>query len=41
MSKRALEKVAAGFSALVLVAAIAFWIMQIGDVLEFLRLANG
>lgn len=41
MSKSTLEKVALVTSSLVLVAAIWFWSLQVGDVLETLKLAYG
>jgi len=41
MSKPLLEKVAQGFSLLVIGSAVWFWILQFGDMLETLRLAYG
>lgn len=41
MSRKALERVAVGYSALVLVAAIWFWTRQIQSVIELLRIAYG
>jgi len=41
MSKSILEKIATTVSTAVIVCAIWFWILQIGDVLETLKLAYG
>lgn len=41
MSKGLLEKLALTTSVLVLIAAVWFWTLQVGDVLETLRLAYG
>jgi hypothetical protein len=41
MSKSILEKIATAVSAAVIVSAVWFWILQIGDVLETLKLAYG
>ena len=41
MSSRTLQKVALGASLLILVGAVWFWALQVGDVLELLELAYG
>jgi hypothetical protein len=41
MSREGLEKVALGLSAVVLISAMWFWALQIGDVIELLNLAYG
>ncbi len=41
MSKATLEKIAIGFSVLVIVVAVWFYSVQIIDVLELLELAYG
>ena len=41
MSQIAKERIALTSSATILVAAVWFWILQIGDVLETLSLAGG
>lgn len=41
MSKSTLEKIALVTSSFVLVAAIWFWSLEIGDVLDTLKLAYG
>ncbi len=41
MSQRLLERLALGTTAGVIIGAIWFWTLQVGDVLEILRLAYG
>ena len=41
MSKQVLEKIAISFSVLVIGSAVWFWILQVGDMLDTLRLAYG
>lgn len=41
MNERRFERIAQAISVIVLVALAAFWIAQVGDVIEMLRLAYG
>ena len=41
MSRAILEKIATTVSTAVIIGAVWFWILQIGDVLETLKLAYG
>ena len=41
MSKKALERAAYGFAAVVIAAAVWFWSHQVGDVIDLLRMAYG
>lgn len=41
MSQQLLERIALGATAGVIVGAIWFWALQVGDVIEILRLAYG
>ncbi len=41
MSRKRLQRLAIGYCAAVLAAAVWFWILQVQSVLELLRLAYG
>jgi len=41
MSQTARERIALGSSVTILIAAVWFWVIQIGNVLETLSLAGG
>lgn len=41
MSRKHIERIARATSIIVLLAVAAFWVGQVGDVIEMLRLAYG